>query len=408
MTFAFRSQPLKTFYVLYFVVSTLVVRLPYWMLTSALPSMRPRRSWSFGRALLVRALKAGVMMQFDIGVSAGPDPEKQSRSASKLGFVWVEPVPSDFVVGDVAAAARTNDVRPARVPGYWFGERDASGGHGQRAAPGERVLYALHGGGYISGSSEPNGLLTPIVTGILSNSGGLIKRAFALDYRVASAAPFAAANAFPTALLDAVSGYRYLVHDLGFEPRNILVEGDSAGGHLSINLVLYLVRSQFKDLPPPGSLLMLSPTVDWARTHDKDASCSMQRNFRSDYVHTVLACGYTARALLGSLPQSELASNVYLSPSSLTLQYQQGFYGGFPPTCIIAGDAEVTLDPMRTIRDRLLADNGSAKITYHEYSDAIHDWLYLTMFEPQRSNALKDIEQWIIAVDRGREDSPSV
>ena len=35
-----------------------------------------------------------------------------------------------------------------RVGGFWYGPRDEDGNAGQRAAPGERVVYHLHGGAH--------------------------------------------------------------------------------------------------------------------------------------------------------------------------------------------------------------------------------------------------------------------
>lgn len=123
MVFMFRSQPLKTFYIIYFVLSRLVVRIPLWIALSIVPTMRARQTWSFGRALLVHILNAYFQLQFNIGFAPPLDPKKQARSADKLGFVWIEPVTDDFVVAEVATAARANNVRPSRISGYWFGKR---------------------------------------------------------------------------------------------------------------------------------------------------------------------------------------------------------------------------------------------------------------------------------------------
>ncbi|KZV85714.1 alpha/beta-hydrolase [Exidia glandulosa HHB12029] len=239
----------------------------------------------------------------------------------------------------------------------------------------------------------------------MDHSGGLIQRAFSLEYRLSSAAPYPAKNAFPAALLDALAGYRYLVHDIGFDPRNIVIEGESAGGHLGVNLVMYLVRLQNEELPLPGGLLLLSPTMDWACTHDGTPSSSMTRNRAFDYVHRILACGYSGRALRGALPEAELAFNPYLSPSSLALATTRGFFRDFPPTCIIAGEDEVTLDPMRTLRDRIVADNGMQRVLYCEYADAVHNWIPLLSFEDQGLATLRAIKTWIeslySAVDGG-------
>ncbi|KAJ7098382.1 Alpha/Beta hydrolase protein [Mycena epipterygia] len=316
MSFPYRNQPWTTLYTSYSVVSILFLRLPFWIVVSALPSLRPRRSWSMGRTIVVHALPAVVAAMYEVGFSPAKHPEAYD---SQPGFVWVDGIPPDMV-------------RPS-------GETGSDGRYGQPAADGERVLYILHGGGHVSGSANPKLDSVPVTVPILDKAGGLISRAFAADKSVSG----------PANLLDVVAGYQYLVKDVGFEPKNIIVAGISSGGHLALDLVLYLAQANFPALALPAGLLLMSPTLDWARTHDTSPSCSMIRNRPADIVDPILRNGYTARALLGALPKSELATNPYLSPASLALPDPRGLFAGFPRTCITAGDAEQTLDPMRTL-----------------------------------------------------------
>jgi len=232
-----------------------------------------------------------------------------------------------------------------------------------------------------------------MINGIMEHSCGLIERTFALDYRLSATTPHTPANPYPAALIDAVSGYRYLVETLGFQPENVVVEGDSSGGHLALNLVRYLVSTPVPALRPPGAVMLLHPAVDWALTHDMLPNPSMQRNYYADYVYAILDSRYTARALLGSLPVQEIYTNAWLSPASLLID-TAGLYKDFPPTVVLSGETEVTLDPMRTLRDRLRADNGPGVVTYLQYEDAFHEFLMMKWFEPQRSRALKDLEVW--------------
>ncbi|KAI0312155.1 hypothetical protein OF83DRAFT_1067674 [Amylostereum chailletii] len=67
----------------------------------------------------------------------------------------------------------------------------------------------------------------------------------------------------------------------------------------------------------------------------------------------------------------------------------------FPPTCIVAGGAEQTLDAMITFRGRLLSGSGQTCVTYLEYADAIHDFLAFEWHGPERSQALKDVGAWL-------------
>ncbi|KAH7887281.1 alpha/beta-hydrolase [Phlebopus sp. FC_14] len=392
--FEFRHQPLKTVYFLYSVVSILFIRLPYWVLSSLVPSWRPRTSWTLSRTVSVYGMQSVVDIIFATGLFVGDDAEKSAKSADKLGFVWIDPLPTTLLTGEIASAARTNNVVSTRTHGYWYGKNVGSGAHGQKASPDERVLYFLHGGGYIMGTACPAGPSGPVIADLVKHCSAILDRAFCLDYRLSSSAPLKVANPFPAAIIDAVAGYRYLVENLGFQARNIIVCGDSAGGHLAFSLVRYLTTESLPSLPPPGAAVLLSPTVDWACTHDQSPTSSMTVNARSDFVKTILHSGFTARSLLGSLPREEIETNAWLSPSSLRID-THGLFPHFPPTCIVVGGAEQTLDPMKTLRDRLAVDSDASHVTYWEYPDAAHDFLMTSFQEPEKTEASKALVQWI-------------
>lgn len=192
--------------------------------------------------------------------------------------------------------------------------------------------------------------------------------------------------------MDAIAGYKYLVQDLGFEPLNIILGGDSSGGHLAFSLMYYLHQSQLPSLHDPGALLLLSPTADWAVTHIGPQS-SMTRNVYCDYVQAVIASGYTKAGLLGSLPAEFAEKSVWISPASLKIK-TSGMFAGFPRTCIVSGGAEQTLDPMVTLRDRVEADIGPENVKYIEAPDASHNFLLTGWDEPERENVLQEIGKW--------------
>lgn len=74
----------------------------------------------------------------------------------------------------------------------------------------------------------------------------------ALDYRLAPE------TRFPGSLHDAATSYLRLVDDLHIPPQNILIAGDSAGGGLSLALLMYL---RDNDYPMPGGAILMSPWV---------------------------------------------------------------------------------------------------------------------------------------------------
>ncbi|TFK41377.1 Alpha/Beta hydrolase protein [Crucibulum laeve] len=247
--------------------------------------------------------------------------------------------------------------------------------------------FHLIGGVYTMGSGSGSSLSAHAPLRMIKSCSQIVDRVFCVDYRVSSAPPFESANPYPAALIDAIPGYQYLLHTAKFKPDNIIISGDSAGGHLAVALSCYLVQLDDPYLPLPRALILLLPSTDWGCTHDSDPTSSVHRNANSDFVAPFFTSGYTARALLAYLPEDEIRTNAWLSPSSLELSSPKGLFTGMPPTCIISGGAEHTVDPMRTLRDRIVADTNMENVLYLEYEDAVHDFLIFTFHEPERSQA---------------------
>ena len=242
------------------------------------------------------------------------------------------------------------------------------------------------------GSADPKGGMHEMYDGFMQHLGPNV-RIFALEYRLSSAAPFPAANPFPASVLDGLAGYRYLVQDCGFSPDKIIFAGDSAGGGIALNLARYLATANLPGLPVPAGLLLLSPTVDWAQTHTGPGS-SMVTNSASDFVHPIFESGYTAKALLGSLPEEMVATSAWFSPGSKTAESPKGTYAGMPATLLVAGGGEYSLDPMKVTAERMQADMGEDKFTFLEVPDATHDFLLHSWSEPERTSTLKEVATW--------------
>ncbi|RPD61110.1 alpha/beta-hydrolase [Lentinus tigrinus ALCF2SS1-7] len=380
------------------ILLSVLARLPVWALTNALPAWRPRRTWSLRRAVLVHAIRAAsyaIMDPLNRELWLSPSLEECARDARKLGFVWVEPIPDEYVVGEVREMAEVNGVKPERIGGFWYGPRGEDGNPGQRAAPGERVVCHFHGGAHTSGSGHPKSALgvQDLVSGYLEHFGPKY-RVFLPEYRLASATPAEPANPFPSSLLDAIAGYRYLIQEVGFEPQNIIIAGDSAGGGIALNLIRYLALANIPSLPVPGGAMLLCPTMDWAKTHT-GPDAAMTRNYSSDYVQAVVDPDYTGRALLGQLPRDKLQTSLWLSPGAVHAEWKPGAFTGLPRTIVVAGGAEYTLDGMRVIRDRLAKDLAEGKFTYIEVPDAAHDFFLMTWHEPERTQTLQRLAEWV-------------
>lgn len=126
-----------------------------------------------------------------------------------------------------------------RVVGEWVvGEWVA----GDRATTESDAVYYLHGSGYALCSARTHRRLA----GWLSKLTGL--PVFCLDYRLAPRHPF------PTAAEDVHAGWDWLRTTHASE--GIIVAGDSAGGHLAVDLLLHHPHAR------PPAMVLFSPLVD--------------------------------------------------------------------------------------------------------------------------------------------------
>jgi len=154
-----------------------------------------------------------------------------NRTIERLG-----PPPRDTRVQPVRESFRGGQVR-----GEWVVGRRAP-----QPRPGERIVYYLHGSGYVVCSPRTH-------RGLVARIGNLAEvPAFSLDYRLAPEYPW------PCAGNDTIRGYRWLLEQ-GYRAEDIVIAGDSAGGHLALDL-LYV--NHCTGTPQPGSMLLFSPLYD--------------------------------------------------------------------------------------------------------------------------------------------------
>lgn len=115
---------------------------------------------------------------------------------------------------------------------------------------GDRVMLYLHGGTYVVGSARG---YRSMASQLAALSGAKV---FIADYRLAPEHPF------PAVIDDALAVYRGLL-DSGVNPGNIVVAGDSAGGGLSMALLL---AARDAGLPQPAAVALMSPWVDMTQS----------------------------------------------------------------------------------------------------------------------------------------------
>lgn len=143
-------QPLKFLYLVYFVLKTAFVKVPFWAFISLRRSTRPKESWSVKRSLRIYFLRSVIELPIKLGLVMKRDLTKKVPDSKLRGakFVCVDGIEASALVGDVQKFAEKAGVEPARVPGYWQLKKGYEGEWTPKAREGEKVVYHLHGGGF--------------------------------------------------------------------------------------------------------------------------------------------------------------------------------------------------------------------------------------------------------------------
>ncbi|RNL77779.1 alpha/beta hydrolase [Nocardioides marmorisolisilvae] len=188
---------------------------------------------------------------------------------------------------------------------------------------GDGVVLYIHGSGYNLCSV---GTHRALVTQIAKRSGLTV---FSTEYRLAPEHPF------PAAPDDVARAYDWLLAQ-GWSPDQVVIAGDSAGGHMTLGLGVELLRDG-RELP--AGLVMLSPLAD--------PSCDLMEQ-REQLVRDPLISADGVRRLFAHYlrdtdPKHPRLTHVLVEGEVL------------PPTLIQAGGAEFLAADAHHIHDMLAA-----------------------------------------------------
>lgn len=249
---------------------------------------------------------------------------------------------------------RIEPVREESVRGEWLVAPSADE---------SRVIFYIHGGGYVSCSAATH---RPI-TAALARLGG--RRVFSLDYRLAPE------HRYPAALDDALAAYRWLLRERGLRPAAIALAGDSAGGGL---VLATLLRARDEGLPMPSSAVCFSPWTDLAgasaSVRENDGRCAM---FRTENIDE-----FASAYLGGASPREPYASPAYAEN-----------FAGLPPLLLQVGSTELLLDDARLVHEKILAAGGVSRLEVYE--DVFHCWQMLEGIIPESRAALLSAARFI-------------
>jgi acetyl esterase/lipase len=229
------------------------------------------------------------------------DPVKLRKAAAKLDALG-RPAPDVHVESVIAGTA----------PASWVTVKGR-----QR----DGVVLYLHGGAFIAETPMFHGALLGRICRE-SRCRGLMP-----SYRLAPE------HRYPAALDDCMAAYRWLLAQ-GHEPGRIVVAGDSAGGNLTLALLL---RLRDEGLPLPAGAVALSPVTDLTYSGE-----SVQRNDGVDDM-------FSADSMDGLVPvylaDRDLRTHPHVSPVF-------GDFAGLPPLLVIVGSTELLLDDSVRVAQR--------------------------------------------------------
>ena len=227
----------------------------------------------------------------------------------------------------------------------------------------ERVFLLLHGGGYTSGSPRTHRKLAS------SLSRAAYARVLTPEYRLAPEHPF------PAGVKDALKVYGWLL-DQGTPAANIIVGGDSAGGGLTLSMLLAL-RDAGAELP--RAVVLMSPWTDLTVS-----SPSFSTNKKFDPSTTREGLRTAARLYAGDRnPADPMMSPLFADLS------------GLPPMFMQVGGNELLLDDSRLLAERARAAGVDA--TCKIYDEMWHVHQFAAPEIPEAQAAMNDIAAFIRA-----------
>jgi monoterpene epsilon-lactone hydrolase len=231
-----------------------------------------------------------------------------------------------------------------------------------RGANNGPIIFYIHGSGMVLCSPRSH---RDIISHIAVASGA---RVYAPDYGLAPQ------NPFPAGLQDVFIAYRALL-DQVIQPNRIVVAGDSAGGTLTLALLLKLREA---GLPNPAAAVTICPGPDLTFPGE-----SWTRNITTDCL---------------SLPVVRQWTSYYARPDQLKYPLVSPIHGeftGLPPILVQASTSECLYDDITLLVEKLKA--AQVDVTFEIYPEMPHVWHFYRAVTPQGDAAIQSIARYIRA-----------
>ncbi|WP_433333847.1 alpha/beta hydrolase fold domain-containing protein [Spirillospora sp. CA-294931] len=224
-----------------------------------------------------------------------------------------------------------------------------------------KVFLYLHGGGYFCGGP---GLYKPFSWRLAAATG---RPVFLPDYRLAPK------HSPADALEDALAAYDRLL-DQGYDPSDIAVGGDSAGGHLVLALLLALKE---RGTPLPAATVCISP---WA-----DLMCeseSHKLNARGEPLLSAARLASVGRRFCRDKQENDPVFSPW-----------RGDLTGLPPMLLMSSLTEILRDDTRAVARR--ARESGVDVVLQEWDGLVHAFPVFADLVPEGRASFRHIAEFL-------------
>jgi len=209
-----------------------------------------------------------------------------------------------------------------------------------------KELFHIHGGGWMSGTPEMSRAFCTEIALMTK------LRVVSVEYRLFPEQPH------PAQIEDVAMAYDWLLES-GSKPENIVIGGESAGGHLSL---LLLNRLKINGNPLPAGAILLSPPIELSFPNSQ-----LFDNIPTD---PVLGTNGAGVFLLNMLRGSKVD---YTGPEFSPVHFDMT---GFPPLLVQASTCEMLYFDALTLRDK--AEAAGVDLTLQTWDGVVHAFQVLT------------------------------
>lgn len=276
--------------------------------------------------------------RFNLNTSITRFREQCERGASRFGKL-----PEGIAVESLDIAG---------VPSEWLRPKEADQ---------EKLIFYVHGGGYVSGSlNDHRGVVSKI-----SKLSGI--NCLHFEYRLAPEHPF------PKGLEDSLAVYQAILKQ-GYDPAQIIIMGESAGGGLALALLLAMIE-QGIDLPKAG--VVISP---WT-----DLSCSGD-SYRTKNKYS-----------LAPLDSWTVFSHHYVGNNDVRNPLISPLFGdlkGVPPLLINAGESDELFDDGRLFAEK--AKRAGVHVRFTAGRGMVHCYPLMAPLFREATEAMNEIVEFIL------------